>query len=175
MAKPKFAERLHGRDLFFTCGEQCCHLTSTNGRKVRIEPEEELFSSQEEADTRIILHCDHISRNFSETTVIIVRSPDTDVLVLLSKFPQNINQLVLFEKGMGNKRRLLNIKETILTKGENVCSVLPALHAFTGCDTTSSFDRRGKIASLKILEKKMRIHICILRVERKCGCQIKRS
>ena len=145
MAKPKFAERLHGRDLFFTCGEQCCHLISTNGRKVRIEPEEELFSSQEEADTRIILHCDHISRNFSETTVIIVRSPDTDVLVLLSK---------LFEKGMGNKRRLLNIKEIILTKGENVCSVLPALHAFTGCDTTSSFDRRGKIASLKILEKK---------------------
>ena len=32
--------------------------------------------------------------------------------------------------------------------------MLPALHAFTGCDTTSSFVRRGKIALLKILEKK---------------------
>ena len=63
--KPKFAERLHGRGLFFTCGEQCYHLTSVNGREVRIEPEEELFSSQEEADTQIILHCDHISRNSS--------------------------------------------------------------------------------------------------------------
>ena len=106
--KPKFAERLHGRDLFFTCGEQCYHLTSINGREVPIEPEEELFSSQEEADTRIILDCDHVSQNFSETTVIIVRSPDTDVLVLLSKFSQNISQLVLFDTGLtGNKRRLL--------------------------------------------------------------------
>ena len=131
-------------------------MTSINGRQVRIEPEEELFSSQEEADTRIILHCDHISRNFSETTVIIVRSTDTDVLVLLSKFSQNISQLVLFDTGMGNRRRLLNIKEIISTKGENVCSELPALHVFTGCDTTGSFVRRGKIAPLplKILEKK---------------------
>ena len=132
-------------------------MTSVKGREVRIEPEE-LLSSQEEADTRIILHCDHISRNFSETTVIIVRSPDTDVLVLLSKFSQNISQLVLFDTGMGNKRRLLDIKEIISTKGKNVCSVLPALHAFTGCNTTSSFVRRGK---MKILEKKIRIRICV--------------
>ena len=54
----KVAERLHGRDVFFTCGEQCYHLTNINGREVQIEPEEELFSSQEKADTRIILYCD---------------------------------------------------------------------------------------------------------------------
>ena len=39
-------------------------------------------------------------------------------------------------------------------KGENICSVLPALHAFTGCDMTSSFVRHEKITPLEILEKR---------------------
>ena len=56
--------------MFFTCGEQCYNLTSADGREIRIEPEEELFSFQEEADTRIILHCDYVSLNFSETSVM---------------------------------------------------------------------------------------------------------
>ena len=103
--KAKFAERLHWRDLFFTCSEQCYHFTSVNGREVGREPEKELLSSQEEAHTRIILHCDHISRNFSKATVIIVRYPDTDVSVLSSKFSQNISQLVLFRHRNGKQEK----------------------------------------------------------------------
>ena len=37
------------------------------------------------------------------------------------------------------------IKET----GENLCSALPALHAFRGCDSSSAFVRKGKKTVLK--------------------------
>ena len=113
-------------------------------------PEEELFSSQEEADSRIILHCDHIARNFPATFIIAVRSPDTDVLVLLLKF-KNIDQTILFDTGTGNKRKLLNVKDIVSATGTDLCEVLPTLHCFTGCDTISAFMRRGKVAPLKVL------------------------
>ena len=54
---------------------------------------------------------------------------------------------------MGNKRPLLCVNDTVHNKGEDICFVLPALHCFTGCDTTSAFVRRGKIALLKLVEK----------------------
>ena len=35
-------------------------------------------------------------------------------------------------------------------EGNDFCNVLPELHAFTGCDTTSAFDRKGKTTHLLI-------------------------
>lgn len=37
--------------------------------------------------------------------------------------------------------------------GEDLCLALPALHAFTWCDTTSAFVRKGKMRPLKLLKK----------------------
>ena len=82
--RPKYAVRLDGRQLFFVCGEERICLTSNNGILAKARPEEDLFTSQEETDTRMVLHCQHIAEYYP-TSVIIVRSPDTDVLVLLSK------------------------------------------------------------------------------------------
>ena len=79
--KSRYAGKLRGRQLFFVCGE----LTSYDSVEVEILPQENLFSSQEEADTRMILHSDHIAHSGPETSVIIVRSPDTDVLVPAGK------------------------------------------------------------------------------------------
>ena len=140
--------------MFFVCGRECLCLSSDDGIEVQAIAEEELISSQEEADGRIILHCHHIARNSPETFVIAVRSPDTDVLVLLLKFSQNIDRTILFDTGTGNKRRLLNVNDIVSAKGTELCEVLPALHSFTGCDTTSAFVRRGKVAPLKVLEKR---------------------
>ena len=108
-----------------------------------------LFSSQEEADTRIILHCLNISRSMPQTGSIIVRSPDTDVLALLAKYCK-IKPRILFDTGMGNKRRQLGVSDIRNNKGEDICSILPALHCFSGCDTTSAFVRRGINAPLKL-------------------------
>ena len=151
--RPKYAARLDGGRLFFICEEECVCLTSNNGILVEAGPEKDLFTSQEETDTLMILHCQHIAE-YHPTSVIIVRSPDTDVLVLLSKFSQIISQTILFDTGTGNKRRLLNVNYIVSVKGSDICDVLPAFHSFTGCDTTSAFVRLGKVAPLKGLAKR---------------------
>ena len=53
--------------------------------KTEAVPFNQLYSSQEEADTRITLHLKHASEESSKKT-IIVRLQDTDVLILLLTF-----------------------------------------------------------------------------------------
>ena len=149
----KYAAKLVDRNIYYVIGEKVYRLTSEDGTAVSAYPEESLFSSQEEADTRIILHCLNVSNSLPQTCCIIIRSPDTDVLVLLAKYCKDIKNKILFDTGMGNKRRLLNVNDIHKNKGEDICSVLPALHCFTGCDTTSAFVHRGKIAPLKLVER----------------------
>ena len=48
--------------------------------KVIVSNLTDLFSSQEEADTRMLLHAVHLASTYER---IIIRSDDTDVLVLL--------------------------------------------------------------------------------------------
>ena len=151
--KDTYANKLVGRKLFFVCGEQCFCLSSEDGESVTKELQADLCSSQEEADTRIILHCLHISRTCSQSSEIVVRSPDTDVLVLLLRFAQDIEQSVLFDTGAADKRRLLSVKQMIESKGPQFCRILPSLHSFTGCDTTSAFVKKGKVQPLRCVEK----------------------
>ena len=107
-----------------------------------------LSISQEEADTRIILHCLHISVTAYTATHIIIQSPDTDVLVLLLMYAQDMDSVVLFDTGTGDKRRLLNVKQIIEVKESDLCSALPALHCCTGYDTVSA-STKGKNCSIK--------------------------
>ena len=132
----------------------CYCLTSSNAETVTVTVTEvdALSTSQEEADTRIILHCLHISQTTPTTTHIVERSTDTDVFALMLKYAQAMDSVV-FDTGTGNKRRLLNVKQIIEIKGSDLCLSLPALHCFTGCDTISAFVRRGKITPLKAFEK----------------------
>ena len=43
------------------------------------------------------------------TTHITERSPDTGVLVLILNYAQHFDPVILFDTGMGNKRRLLSV------------------------------------------------------------------
>ena len=52
-----------------------------------------------------------------------------------------------------DKRRLLNIHAVARDLRVDVNLALTALHAFTGCDTTSGFVRNGKLTPLKLLKK----------------------
>lgn len=149
----KYAPALHGRFFHFVLGEICYRLTSPDGKTVEVFQVDSLSSTQEEADTRIILHCIHVRDTEPDNTTILVRSPDTDVLVLLMHFSSQINRSVLFDNGVGNKRRLLSVPDLAQHMGTQICSILPAYHALTGCDTTSAFVRKGKIAPLKVVEK----------------------
>jgi len=57
------------------------------------------------------------------------------------------------ETGTGNKRRIIDITATAEGLDSDVVKALPGFHAFTGCDSTSSFVRKGKKGPLKILLK----------------------
>ena len=120
-------------------------LTSSDGKHTEATEVVELRSSQEEADTRIVLHCKHIAAKLSPDSTTVVRSPDTDFHILLIKFGQNILNPFLFDTGVGNKRHLLDVHKIISEVGEDICRVLPALHAYSGCDTTSIFVRKGSL------------------------------
>jgi len=137
----RYAARLCDRTIFFICEQDCTCLTSEDGLTVKATSVLELVSNQEEADTRIVLHCLYASQRLASSSGIIVRSPDTDVFVLLLYYSSQIPQPLFFDTGCGNQRRQLDIHK---------CA-LPAFHAFTGCDSTSAFVRKGKRGPFKLL------------------------
>lgn len=92
---------------------------------------------------------------------ISIRTVDTDVLIIalgcMHLFDNGVN--LWMETGIYSKNslRYINVNQLYQTLGVKVCKALPALHAFTGCDYTASFSRKGKIKPLKILEKDTRL------------------
>jgi hypothetical protein len=86
-----------------------------------------------------------------------VKSPDTDILVLLVHyFPKIKNTSELwFQTGLitstKDYRRYIPIHELCKSLSSVVCEILPAGYALTGCDTTSSFFGIGKKSMLKAL------------------------
>ena len=113
----------------------------------------QLCSNHKEADTRMILHAvmaDQVFESAQTAGRIIIRSPDTDVLVLTFHY---------FSK-LKNTEELW-IQTGVITSTSDLCrfiavhsighsvspifsSILPAVHALTGCDSTSALFRIGK-------------------------------
>ena len=114
-------------------------------REGTTQPLPELYSNHEEADTRIILHLIFESK-FSEQ--ILVKSVDTDVLILLIHYFNSIPDLkknqIYVQLGHGPKSRCVNINIAVDNLGQKICSCLLAIHCLTGCDTTSAFYKIGK-------------------------------
>ena len=174
-SSPKYASQINERKIFFVCSSdsvnkvlfdvptestnsqtttfaQCLRLQNCKGESVDVTHEKCLDSSQEEADTRLALHALFADENEPGST-IVVRSPDTDVLVILLYYCQQFTGTLLFETGVGNKRRFIDVKKIQKSLGASVCQALPAFHAFTGCDSVSAFVRKGKRGPFKILSK----------------------
>ena len=108
------------------------------------------FSTQEEADTRIILHCLYACKQ-DNSRHITVRSQDTDVFLLLLAFSDAIQSTVYFDTGHGAKRRQINISGLADTFSKSVRDAILGIHSFTGCDSTSCFSGKGKVRPLKLM------------------------
>lgn len=93
----------------------------------------------EEADLQIILHV--LNSIESGFVVNVVLSNDTDVVVALlyymSLFRKKGLQELWLRGGVGDTTRFIPIHTLSGKLGENLCSVLPAVHSLTGCDITS--------------------------------------
>ena len=99
--------------------------------------------THEEADTRMLLHLqDAVNLVYTKASI---RTVNTDVLALAvtAAHRLNINGLwIAF--GVGNNFHYIPAHEIVKALGPNRCIALPMFHAFTGCDTVSSFGGRGK-------------------------------
>ncbi len=100
----------------------------------------------EEADTRLLVHLQDALLN--DCTNCLVRTVDTDVVVLIGKFHhlitlcQEVSIWVAF--GTGKNFTYHHINAIYENLGREKSLALPVFHSFTGCDTTSTFFGRGK-------------------------------
>lgn len=99
--------------------------------------------THEEADSRMFVHVLDATNHGCRR--VMIRTVDTDVLVLaISALQQlSIDELwVAFASG--KTFRYLPAHEMAVALGPEKSVALPFLHAFSGCDTVSSFAGRGK-------------------------------
>ena len=125
----------------------------SEGERMIVDRPIHLQGKHEEADTLIAFHAANMEGN------IVVRASDTDVLVILvgmiGQREGTVSPLIIMDCGSGNCRRFINVNAitaALQGKRKRLASALPAIHAFTGCDFTSAFYRKGKVKPLELVE-----------------------
>ena len=103
--------------------------------------------NHEEADSRMVLHViDSLQRSFN---TVAIRTVDTDVIVILigefhaihEAYP---NASIWIAFGTGKNFCYYHINTMYANLGKDKSRCLPVFHAFTGCDSTSSFFGKTK-------------------------------
>ena len=114
-------------------------------------PVDELASSQEEADTKLILHAHYAAKRGASK--IDIFSPDTGVFVLaIHHYPVLCNN-TNFVTGKGDKFRSISIRNIYNTIGCSRAAALLGFHAFSGADNTGCFFGKGKPSCWKVFEQ----------------------
>ena len=117
---------------------------------------DDLKCTHKEADTRLVLHAVDLS---SHHTRLILRCDDTDVLVLLLHYWSRgmLSTEVFMHCWHSGKditrERYIPVHEIAQRLGQDVCNILSAVHALSGCDSTSSVYRMGKKTAYSVLTK----------------------
>ena len=96
----------------------------------------------------------HVQDAAQQKSPVLIRSPDTDVFLLLLAFFYHFDGPVYMDTRSGDHRRIIDTEGIRKNIGEDLSKALLGLHAFTGSDTTSAFMRKGKIRPLKIMQQK---------------------
>ena len=146
------AEMLQQKVLYANSGNICYKFEVIGGKMVKSEVNY-LYSTHEEADSRMFFHL----TNVSSPANAVVRTADTDCLIIALGCKRFYNPLlkIWLEVGLMSKNtlRYINVNELHTALGEPLCNSVLAYHSFTGCDYSASFSRKGKIKPFKILEK----------------------
>ena len=123
------------------------HLITTNGSEVVCKPQWDTSHlapcDHEEADTQMILHfADVVKEGFRK---ILLRTVNTGVVVLAVAGAAKLNIEELWVAfGTAKRFRYIPAHEIAVSLGPDMSQALPMFHAYTGCDTVSSFYTRGK-------------------------------
>ena len=137
--------------IYTTIGDKCICLNDSMNMPI-------MFCKQEEAGTRIFLHCKHVSALFRE---VIIHTPDTGVFVLALGFARSLNCELFIKTGVKDKNKIISISRIVdklkgtygFQESEIVIQLTIRFHTFTGCDTISAFWRKGKTHLLHLMLK----------------------
>ena len=95
------------------------------------------YCNHEEADTRMIFHAG------LQENPVVVEASDTDVFFLLAYAMNEKKRSFWYQKIDNNQ--FVDVQGICNFLGEYTCSILPQLHAITGCDQTSYKHNVGKL------------------------------
>ena len=138
--------------MYVTNSEQFFKITTDSVREVV-----SLRNRQEEADTHIIFHAEHISTKYTEPSHVVIHTPNNDVVLLALAFDKDTNSPPFIKTRNKDKARIINIDEAIKnvqtrmteeTSSDNIGEAIIGLHTFTGCNTVSAFVGKGKVKSV---------------------------
>ena len=73
-------------------------------------------------------------------------------MILLGKHSE-IGKRILLRRGNKNQPRLIDISKLGTALGTEVCEALVGVHAWTGCDSVSSFAVKGKVKAVDLTRK----------------------
>ena len=133
--------------------ESNCYRLEVSENKVTSRQEYALGSDQEEADTKILLCCQHAVQHFSNHAEnVCVATVDTDVVVLAIYYESRIKCNLFVEIGSKGKKGIILVSKMAVNVGQDMADALPALHAISGCDLTSAFYGVGKKKVYNILQ-----------------------
>ena len=133
-------------------------LIVTDGANVLCSPPRDTSNiapcNHEEADSRIMVHVsDAVMQGFHK---ILIRTVDTDVLVLAVAVVQQLAQVLHIELwiafGCGKDFKYIPAHEISASLGPARLLALPVFHAFSGCDTVSHLVQMGKKTAWKVRE-----------------------
>ena len=115
----------------------------SNGEAVLSETDINQCSS-EEVDLRFVSHVINLRKK--GYTNVQVKAVDSDVVILCLMYADipTSNRIEGFLVVYGQRDKKIDIIDNFNKFGVNVCKVLVFFHAFTGCDTVSSFYKVGK-------------------------------
>ena len=89
-------------------------------------------STQEEADTLIILHAAKMSKAGKNVHIM---TQNTNVMVLALRRPTVLDLQTTMLMGTGDNRRKTLLKPIYVRLGTSKAAALPRSHCLTGCDT----------------------------------------
>ena len=117
-------------ELYITHCKHCQRIWKSESDTIEVAEVEGLYTDhEEEADTRLLLHAKHASINYND---IVIRSPDTDVFILMLGQKSSIDANLYLDTGAGNYRRVIDINKIQESVGTTVSSALIGFHPFTG-------------------------------------------
>ena len=135
---------------------QNCDIVTAGGFQKRTAAESSLGSNvsclrstRDEADTWIILHARTLTTQGFKR--IVVHSRDTDVLVLLVHFANQLSPELWFRTGTAKQRTYVVVVHS-RNIDQALSKTIPAFHALTGCDTVSQLCGIGKNNGLEDIQ-----------------------